>query len=113
MESLKKAGEASDIIERIDGLCIPKPELDQSYAGEAPGVARGSRDGGREPQLGGLGSVDDGRGINVVQSLRTSRHVDALGRPKFVDCLCEGFPLVLEGLLLPDTACGNIPVARS
>jgi len=46
---LKKAAEASEVIEYINGLSIPKPKLDQHHAGETPGITRGGGECGWEP----------------------------------------------------------------
>jgi hypothetical protein len=98
------------VVESVDSLGVPEPELDQRYVGIAPSIARGRRECRREPQFDGLRSIDDGRGVYVVQEPRTSRHINTLWGTEFFDRLCKGFLLILEGLLLVDTTCGYITV---
>lgn len=56
--------------------------------------------------------VDDGSRIYVVQGLGTSRHINTLGGAQFLNRLCEGFSLIMEGLLLVDLTRVNTTVAR-
>ena len=100
------------MVESINGLRIPEPELNQRRAGSAPSITNGGGKCRWEPQFDRLGNIDDGCGVYVVQEFGTSGHINTLWRAQGFNRLCEGFSLVLEGLLLVDTICDRLTVAR-
>ena len=91
-----KTAEAVNFIERVDGLRIPKSELDERKVGCAPGITARSRHGGWKPEFDTLQGIHDRIWIDVIEGGRNTRHVYSLGGAKSFEGLAKGATLILE-----------------